>query len=135
SPADKCQPVTVVGSESLLQSMVSHAFSRDIRISDTVALRSSANPVRTQGPSVATQASVAFGQSYRYQAEEHASLTIEGRLELADQRSIDFVLHTRLDSNLLFESGSGEFASIALRTDPLILNLQGGAAQLTDTAF
>src|SRR5690606_4633421 len=59
---------------------------------------------------------------------------IEGRLDLADNRSVDFVLHTRLDNRLLFESGSGEFARAALRTDPLILNLQGGAAQLTDAA-
>ncbi|MEZ5504498.1 MAG: hypothetical protein R3F47_05740 [Gammaproteobacteria bacterium] len=135
SHAGKPDAVQVVSQETLLQSMVSHAFSRDLRISSLTRLDSSASDWRGTGPAVATQANVSFGQSYRYESEQQSTLTIEGRLDLADNRSVDFVLHTRLDNRLLFESGSGEFARAALRTDPLILNLQGGATQLTDAAF
>lgn len=136
SSAGQSTPVLVHSRESLLQSMVSHAFSRNVRIDATVALGREAPGARSgNGSSIATQASVAFGQAFRYQSEQQVSLTIEGRLNLADQRQIDFVLHTRMDSRLLFESGSGEYAGFAVRTDPLILNLQGGMAQLTDTAF
>lgn len=135
SGAGQCTPIQVHNRESLLQSMVSHAFSRNVRIDATMALGREAPGSRSSGASIATQASVAFGQAFRYQSEQQVCLTIEGRLNLADQRQIDFVLHTRMDSRLLFESGSGQYAGFAVRTDPLILNLQGGMAQLTDTAF
>lgn len=136
SSTGQSAPTQVHSRESLLQSMVSHAFSRNVRISATMALGPEAPTVRNgNGTTIATQASVAFGQAFRYQSEQQVCLTIQGRLNLADQRQIDFVLHTRMDSRLLFESGSGQYAGFAVRTDPLILNLQGGMAQLTDTAF
>lgn len=140
SGAGKSAPVTVHNRESLLQSMVSHAFSRNVRIDATVALGRGTAATRSDNgtgtaANIVTQASMAFGQAYRYRSEQQVALTIEGRLNLADQRQIDFVLHTRMDSQLLFESGSGQFTNFAVRTDPLIINLQGGMAQLTDTAF
>lgn len=135
SSAGQTTPVTVHSRESLLQSMVSHAFSRNVRIDASFALGSAATSRNSSGASIATQASVAFGQSYRYLSEQQVCVTIEGSLNLADQRQIDFVLHTRMDSRLQFQSASGELANAAVRTDPLILNLQGGMAQLTDAAF
>lgn len=140
SHAAQPDAVRVSTQESLLQNMVSHAFSRNVRISAIVPLgKDSSAPAGSSAPAMgsrsATQASIAFGQSFRYRSEQSSCLTIEGRLNLADQRQIDFVLHTRMDSRLQFESASGQFASAAVRTDPLILNLQGGMAQLTDAAF
>lgn len=127
---------TVLTREAMLQSMVSHAFSRQVRISALAEFSNGPTAAPTnRGTGIATQVSVAYGQAYRYESEQQSALTLEGRITLADQRTIDFVLHTRMDNHLLFESGSGEFARFALRTDPLILNLQGGGAQLTDAAF
>jgi len=137
SRADQPQNVQVHSREEALQSLVSHAFSRDIRITGNASLGSSASSGRLspQGQPLASQVTATLSRSYRYETEQHSALTIEGQLQLADCRTVDFVLHTRMDSSLQFQSGSGQFASAAVRTDPLIINLHGGAAQLTDTAF
>lgn len=135
--ADQPQQVQVHSREEALQSLVSHAFSREIRITGTTALSSSATSGRLspQGQPLASQVTASLSRSYRYEMEEQSVMTIEGQLQLTDSRTVDFVLHTRIDSRLQFQSGSGAFAGAAVRTDPLILNLHGGAAQLTDTAF
>ncbi|HVK99005.1 MAG TPA: VCBS repeat-containing protein [Dongiaceae bacterium] len=135
--ADQPQQVQVHSREETLQSLVSHAFSRNIRVTSVAALASSASGGRLspQGQPLASQVSASFSRSYRYEMQEQSALTIEGQLQLADNRTVDFVLHTRLDSSLQFQSASGQFIAAAVRTDPLIINLHGGAAQLTDTAF
>ena len=137
SRADQPKAVEVYSREEALQSLVSHAFSRSVSVSGVIPLSHSTTGgnVTIPGRNLATQARVSLSQSYHYQSEQHSTLTIEGQLTLADSRSVDFVVHTRMDSSLDFRSGSGEFAQTAVRTDPLILNLHGGAAQLTDAAF
>lgn len=137
SRADQPDSVQVHSREEMLQSVVAHAFSREVQIRSTTALRNAAGSGRLspQGQPMTTQASVQFGHAYRYQQEQHSTLTIEGQVHLADNRTLDFMLHTRFDSSLQFQSASGQFAQMAVRTDPLILNLHGGTAQLTDTAF
>ncbi len=137
SRADQPQCVQVQTREETLQSLVSHAFSRNVRITAMAALGSSASEGRLspQGQPIATRVTATLNRAYRYESEQQSTLTIEGNLQLADNRNVDFVVHTRMDSSLQFQSGSGQFASTAVRTDPLIINLHGGAAQLTDTAF
>lgn len=137
SQADRPDCVQVHSREETLQSLVSYAFSREVRITGSATLGSSASSARLgpQGQSIATRATATLSRAYRYESEQQSTLTIEGNLQLADNRNVDFVVHTRMDSSLQFQSGSGQYASTAVRTDPLVINLHGGAAQLTDTAF
>lgn len=139
APGQGVQPaaVQVHTREEALQSLVTHAFSREIQIRSTTTINPtpSTEPPTLQGHPVGIQATATLSRAYRFEQEQHSVMTIEGSLQLADNRSVEFVVQTRMDSRLSFQSASGQFSQTVVRTDPLILNLYGGAAQLTDTAF
>jgi hypothetical protein len=123
--------------EQVLQSLVSFAFSRELQVRNMVPLETSAAAATTSpiGQPLGLQSSTRLSSIHRLQIDEKTVTTFEGTLQLADQRSISFVMQIRMDSTFLFQSASGQFSQDIIQTDPLILNLHGGAAQLTNTAF
>lgn len=137
SRTDQPEAVQVHTREEAVQSLVSYAFSREIQLRSAAAINasSSGEQLTLQGQPVGIQATATLSRAYRYEQEQHSIMTIEGCLQMADKRSVDFVVQTRMDSSLQFQCASGQFSQTVVRTDPLIINLYGGAAQLTDTAF
>src|SRR3990167_7072331 len=79
SRADQPQNVQVHSREEALQSLVSHAFSRDIRITGSASLGSSASSGRLspQGQPLASQVTATLSRSYRYEAEPQSAAVLQ----------------------------------------------------------
>lgn len=125
---------------SLLRSMIELLTGRRIKLLDTSALGDSDAPA--QPPASAPPPAPAAGYSIDYQYHEsyveieETRFAASGVVKTADGREISFKLELTMSRAFFQESDFRLQAGDAARqTDPLVLNFNGSAAQLTDQRF
>ena len=98
---------------------------------------------KAAAPAAAQQAAPArpagFGIEYDYHAvhqeSEQTRVSAEGSIKTADGREISFKLDLSMTRSLREETSLSLRAGDAVRKDPLVLNFDGTAAQLSDRRF
>ena len=131
---------------SLIRQMVEILTGKPVRTVRPEDIQSGApaadvpQPVQNDAASVAQPApSAGYGIAYDYHAEteeaETTSFSAQGVVKTADGREINFSLdlnmarYYRAEVNVSFRAGD------AVQHDPLVINFNGNAAQLTDQHF
>ncbi|HLO62495.1 MAG TPA: VCBS repeat-containing protein [Azonexus sp.] len=127
----------------LIRSLIELLTGRRIDVFDAHDIKTDApdTPTATAPPPAETQAPPAgWGISYdRHESYSEAELTTfsaSGKVTTADGREIDFSLQLSMSRSYHTESDvSLRLGDAAKKTDPLVLNFSGTAAQLTDQRF
>lgn len=129
---------------SLIRSMLEFLTGRKMKVFDaqdllanTTGTGSAAN---VQQPPPAQPSRAGFGIEYDYHESysevEQTSFAASGVVKTSDGREISFQLELSMSRSYYEESNvSLRFGDAARKTDPLVLNFAGNAAQLTDQRF
>lgn len=129
----------------LIISMVEMLTGRQIRVFSARDMQPANAPpaVAETHPALAqqapTQAPVGFGIEYDSHAVreeyEQTQVSAQGTVRTVDGREISFKLELAMRRSHREETSAGFRAGDAVRTDPLVLNFNGNAAQLSDRRF
>lgn len=132
---------------SLIKTLLEFLTGRQIKVFDAsqleAATRADASPdtERLARPTDAgSQQSAGYGLEYdqyeRYSESEKTTFSASGTIRTADGRDVSFAIDLTMARSFTFESNASLRLGDAVRkTDPLVLNFAGTAAQLTDTRF
>jgi hypothetical protein len=129
---------------SLIRSLVEMLTGRSIEIFNAGDLQAAPAEVPATGESTARQATelrpAGWGMEYdrheSYTETEQTSFSTSGKVRTADGREISFDLQLSMARAYHEESDiSLRLGDAARKTDPLVLNFSGTAAQLTDQRF
>ncbi|MDE1546971.1 VCBS repeat-containing protein [Dechloromonas agitata] len=129
---------------SLIRSLIEMLTGRSIEIFDATDLQAPPADVPTPGTSTVQPAGeggpVGWGMAYdrheSYTEIEQTSFSASGQVRTADGREIAFDLQLSMARAYHEESDiSLRLGDAARKTDPLVLNFSGTAAQLTDQRF
>lgn len=134
---------------NLLRRMLEFLTGRQFHVFDASQLQDQAStPAPTSDAPAANQetsspaspASAGYGieydSHYSYTEVEQTSFSASGTVKTADGRSIDFSLQLSMTRSYHEESDTSlRLGDAARKTDPLVLNFSGTAAQLTDQRF
>jgi hypothetical protein len=128
---------------NLIRSMIEFMTGRKIRLFDAQALQASMARAEqaasmAQPPSQAMAAGYGIEYDYHesYSEVEQTHFAASGLVKTADGREISFQLELSMSRSYYEESNvSLRFGDAARKTDPLVLNFSGNAAQLTDQRF
>lgn len=125
----------------LLQKMLQQLTGKKLRFlvpdmqlqNETVGLQVSgwqtAGPVRRQGWGLI------YDRRESYRESEQLSFNAAGQVKTADGRVIEFAVQMNMSRQFAVENSLSIRAGDARLTDPLVINLDGGAAELTNTMF
>lgn len=110
--------------------------SADLQLDDTAQHA----PEKTNRASeTAQQQRVGWGLEYDYREThfeaERTSVAAQGVVKTADGREISFALQLDMSREFYQETNISLRAGDGVRKDPLVINFNGSAAQLTDTSF
>lgn len=98
-----------------------------------------ANPQRTQQQPQQQRKSAGFGVEYDYHALhqefEQTRVSGQGIIKTRDGQEISFKLDISMTRDIRTETSASLRAGDAQRKDPLVLNFDGTAAQLSDASF
>lgn len=100
-----------------------------------------APPVKNAGASQGNgqQAPVGWGVSYDYQASHYERETTNfqaaGTIKTTDGKEISFSVNLNMDREFISQESISLRAGDAVKVDPLVINFDGTAAELTDTKF
>lgn len=128
----------------LIISMVEMLTGRPIRLFSAQDLQPANAPPAIAAPHAPVKAATpgrpaGFGIEYDYHAvrEEHeqTQVSAQGRVRTADGREISFALELRMTRDYREETSIRMRAGDAIRKDPLVLNFNGAATQLSDRRF
>lgn len=98
-------------------------------------------PTQQHAPADADQAPQRQGWGLEYdrhesvRESEHTSFTAQGIIRTADGKEIKFQVSLDMKREFFSESSVSIRAGDGVRKDPLVINFEGTAAQLTDTKF
>jgi hypothetical protein len=129
---------------NLIKSMVELLTGQRVRVFDASKLRHDADPVdlppAVPAPSQdAPPRSAGFGIEYDYHAvreeSEQTSFSAQGAVRTADGKEVSFRLDLSMARQYREEVDVSFRAGDAQRKDPLVINFDGNAAQLTDQRF
>ncbi|MCG7963182.1 MAG: hypothetical protein N0E54_10820 [Candidatus Thiodiazotropha taylori] len=128
----------------LIKIMIEHFTGREIDILTTDELQPEAQPVETEPthPKLELQApaqSAGWGMIYDFYEShyesEHVDFKAQGKVLTADGREISIALQLSMSREFLRESTVQIRAGDAVMKDPLVVNFNGTAAQLTERNF
>ncbi len=85
--------------------------------------------------SASTQARVEIKEQYVFREEERLHIGTQGRVTTADGRQIDFMLQLDMQRSFSIEETLHMEDSQRQLIDPIVINLDGGAASLTSNSF
>lgn len=127
----------------LIRSLIELLTGRRIEVFDASAMHPTSTevPVADAPAQTGTQASpVGWGMTYdrheSYSEAEQTTFSASGTINTADGRQINFSLQLAMSRTYHEESDvSLRLGDAARKTDPLVLNFSGTAAQLTDQRF
>ena len=128
----------------LIISMVEMLTGRQIRVFSAQDMQPASVPPAVADPHAAVQPATpdrpaGFGIEYDYHAVheeyEQTQFSAQGVVKTADGREIGFTLELSMTRSYREETTISLRAGDAVRKDPLILNFNGTAAQLTDRRF
>ena len=94
-------------------------------------------PVQPSGDQVQTEQGwgISYDSHESYSEVQTASFASEGTIKTADGREINFSLSIEMSREYYQESNVSFRAGDAVQKDPLVINFDGGAAELTDAKF
>lgn len=125
---------------ALLLSMIERLTGRKVRVFDAADLQSGRPPAAMPDVVASSPPPAGFGVEYdrheSYTEMEQSSFAASGTVTTADGRRIAFQLELTMQRAYHEESNvSLRLGDAARKTDPLVLNFSGTAAQLTDQRF
>lgn len=98
-----------------------------------------AETAHAQTPPAAQQAPAGYGLEYDYYAShyeyESVSFQAQGTVQTQDGQTIQFSVELNMSREFYSEQSVSVRAGDAKKIDPLVLNFDGNAAQLSDTRF
>lgn len=132
---------------TLIRSLIELMTGRRIEVFDASDINTTGSdapapeaPPAAPPPTAAQAAPAGWGISYdrheSYSEAEQTTFSASGKVTTADGREIDFSLQLSMSRTYHAESDvSLRLGDAAKKTDPLVLNFSGTAAQLTDQRF
>ena len=130
---------------NLIRNMLEFITGKKVRIFDRLELESTHEEVRQQEqgnvkPGTENPPEAGYGLEYEYHESytetEQTSFSASGKVKTADGREISFNIELSMQRSYHEESNiSLKLGDAARATDPLVLNFNGNAAQLTDQRF
>ncbi len=76
-----------------------------------------------------------FSRQYYYEETESTTFTTKGTVKCADGRELDFNLNVEMSRSFQEYYEENYFVAQASLTDPLVINLDGNIAEMTDQTF
>lgn len=125
----------------LIRSMVEFFLGHEIDVFDSTELQSEMQSTRSQQASVQatlerSQAGFEYTRRETYREVEATQFAAEGVVRTTDGREISFKLELTMQREFYQESSQSlRVGQEPRRKDPLVLNFNGNAAQLTDQRF
>jgi hypothetical protein len=130
---------------ALIRAMIERLTGRQVRVFDASALSvqvaqaAPATPAPSQSAPTASQGGAGFGVQYDYHAvyeeAEQTSFSAQGVVHTADGQTIQFQLDLSMARQYREQTDVSLRVGDAQKTDPLVINFAGNAAQLTDQRF
>lgn len=130
---------------SLLRTLLEHLFGQKIELFDPAKLTAADTASPDQpSPSSTTAATpdtnagwgLAYDYHERYSESESTHFTASGKVQTSDGRQIDFTLAVTMERQFVEENHVRlRLGDAARMQDPLVLNFDGTAAQLSDWRF
>jgi hypothetical protein len=125
---------------SLIKSMIEMLTGRRVRVFDASQLQAAVGQTNLPSQQQARpNSSASFGIQYDYQAvreeSEQTSFSADGVVKTADGQEIRFQINLSMARQYREETNLSLQAGDAQKTDPLVLNFSGTAAQLSDQRF
>ncbi len=77
----------------------------------------------------------AFSRQYYYEETENTTFTTKGTVKCADGRELDFNLNVEMSRSFREYYEENYFMAQASLTDPLVINLDGNIAEMSDQTF
>lgn len=130
----------------LIRAMIAILTGREVKVFDATELKSSAPPVDIQTPAGPEKTpptvpqSAGYGIEYEhresYTESEQTRLEANGVIITADGRALNFSLSLSMERSYHRESDTSiRLGDARKKQDPLVLNFNGSAAQLTNQRF
>lgn len=142
APPNKDDSPTLDPRLSLIKEMVERLTGRPIRLLHLPQGQQESSPVTSSGSvtEVTPKDAASFGLDYQhhehYAEQEYSRFTANGVIHTADGREINFTLQLEMQRRLSIDSETQlQIGEAARKTDPLVINYSGKAAELTDQAF
>lgn len=137
------QPLDSMDSVSLqiIRRMLKELTGHEIKLFSPQDLQGKVDEISYQEPQQAPtqQQSSGMGLVYErsstYFESESTSFNAEGSITTKDGKSIDFSVSLSMSRSFYTESNLNIRVGDAAKTDPLVINFDGNAAELTDTYF
>lgn len=130
---------------SLIRALLEKLFGQKIDVFEATASTDQANNPSTPAPATSGEASppppnagwgVAYDYQESYSEHESTSFSVSGKVQTSDGRQIDFNLSLRMERSYTEQSSIRIRAGDAVQAqDPLVLNFDGTAPQLSDWRF
>lgn len=83
----------------------------------------------------ASMTTFSFSRQYYYEETESTTFTTKGCVKCADGRELDFNLNVEMSRSFREYYEENYFVAQASLTDPLVINLDGNIAEMTDQTF
>ncbi|AMK79045.1 MULTISPECIES: hypothetical protein [Methylomonas] len=127
----------------IIRRMVKEITGRDFELFAPEDLKGQADQVTIQAPreAPATAASEREGYGLVYQKSESyfesetTSFSAEGNIQTKDGQNLNFSVSLSMSRSFYIESDLSIRAGDAVKTDPLVINFDGTAAELSNTRF
>ncbi len=137
TPLDKNQSLTI----QIIRRMVKAITGQDLKLFSPTDLQGQVDEVSYQGaqqPPI-QQASngggLVYEQSSSYFESETTTFNAEGSITTKDGQNVSFSVSLSMSRTFYTESNLGIQAGDAKKTDPLVINFEGTAAELSTTTF
>ncbi len=140
-PLDSFQSLAL----QIIKRMFKELTGRDFKLFSPDELQSQADQVSyqepLQAPAQTTEAPTSTGtglvyqRSTSYAESETTTFNAEGSITTKDGKSIDFTVSLSMSRSFYTESNLTIRAGDAAKTDPLVINFDGNAAELSSTKF
>jgi hypothetical protein len=125
----------------IIRRMVKELTGQELKLFSPEELQSQADEVNIQEPLQAPVQQVDSGtgllyqQSMSYFESETTSFNAEGAIKTKDGQNINFSVSLSMSRSFYMETNMSLSAGDAAKTDPLVINFAGNAAELNSTTF
>ncbi len=122
----------------IIRRMVKEITGKELKLFSPADLQGKADEVRFQVPAQAQpnrDSGLVYEQSFSYFESENTSFSAEGSIKTKDGQSIDFSVSLSMSRSFYFESNQSIRLGESAKTDPLVINFDGNAAELSNTFF
>jgi len=125
-------------SMEIIRRMVKEITGEDLQLFSPSDLQDQADNIEYQEPQPPTQggeSNLVYQQSLSYFEAEVTTFSAEGSIKTKDGQSIDFSVSLSMSRMFYAESNLSLTVGEGKKTDPLVINFEGTAAELSTTSF